>query len=278
MDLRRRPLALATLVATLARVAAAPLPVLAQDPSLPPPVIAPSTVRDFATIVASGPTVVADPSGTAVTVLVTTTIDAACSVVFGTDDAFGRIATDSDMAGGAHRDHHPILGGLEPGTVYRYRLQGTGADGTLYQSAILSFRTPDAPVAAGAQGEDLRPFATVAEVSSEYSDAFAAARAIDGDLATEWSSTGDGDDAFIVLDLGEPRAIGSVAYDSRAMSDGSAITRTFTLTADGSEVGTFPAGPDPVPVTLTAQVLRFDVASSTGGNTGVREIIIRGPA
>ena len=62
------------------------------------------------------------------------------------------------------------------------------------------------------------------------------------------------------------------------MADGTAITETFTLTADGTEIGTFPAGPATVPVDLTAQVLRFDVASSTGGNTGAREIVIRGPA
>ncbi|MFN8622496.1 MAG: discoidin domain-containing protein [Chloroflexota bacterium] len=266
--------------ATAATAAAVPvaLPAAAQEPSVPPPIPAPSTVRDFAEIAASGPTVEADPSGTAVTIHVTTTIDAACSVVFGTDPAFGRIATDMDMAGGGHRDHHPVLAGLTPGTTYRYRLQGTGPDGTLYQSAMLAFRTPDAPAADASLGADLRANATIAAVSSEYSPAFAAANAIDGDLTTEWSSAGDGDEAFITIDLGSPQVVGSVAWDSRSMTDGSAITNTFTLTADGTEVGTFPAGPDPVPVEVTAQVLRFDVASSTGGNTGAREIVIRGPA
>ena len=52
---------------------------------------------------------------------------------------------------------------------------------------------------------------------------------------------------------------------------------TFTLTADGMEIGTFPAGPTPIGVSVTARVLRFDVASSTGGNTGAREIVVRGP-
>lgn len=37
------------------------------------------------------------------------------------------------------------------------------------------------------------------------------------------------------------------------------------------------AGPATIPEALTAQLLRFDVASSTGGNTGAREIDIRGP-
>lgn len=264
----RRP----TLAALALLVAALLVPVTVAGQS-PPPTAPTSVVRDFAEISVAEPRVEADPSGTAVTIGVTTTIDAACSVVFGVDETFGRIATDTDMAGGAHRDHAPLLSGLEPDTTYLYRLQGTGADGTLYQSRVLSFRTPAAPPA----GEDLAASATVVEVSSEFSAAFAAANAIDGDLGTEWSSAGDGDAAFLVVDLGAPREIGSVAFVTRSMGDGSAITETFTLTADGVEVGTFAAGSATVPVELLAQVLRFDVASSTGGNTGAREIVIRGP-
>jgi len=263
-----RRLTVTTLLLSLAvaPAAAAPTP----DPAA---AVASAVVRDFADIAADEPRVELDPSGTAATIRVTTTIDAACSVVFGTDPTFGRIATDTDMAGGGHIDHGPLLGGLTPDTTYLYRLQGTGADGTLYQSRILSFRTP----AAAAAGEDLTGAATIAEVSSEYGAGFAAGNAIDGDLATEWSSAGDGDGAFITLDLGARRAIGSGAFVSRSMADGSAITETFTLTADDVEVGTFPAGPGPVALTLSAQVLRFDVASSTGGNTGAREIMVRGP-
>jgi hypothetical protein len=231
------------------------------------------TLRDFADIAAGEPRVELDPSGTAATLSVSTTIPAACSVVFGTDETFGAIATDMDMAGGAHTDHHPLLSPLQPGTTYLYRLQGTAADGTLYVSRVMSFRTPDAPPS----GEDLARGATIADVSSEFGAGWEATRAIDGDLGTEWSSRGDGDDAFIVLDLGAPQAIGLVGWDTRSMADGTAITETFTLTADGVEIGTFPAGPVLSAVDLTAQVLRFDVASSTGGNTGAREIVVRGP-
>jgi len=262
-----RRLLLTTLLLALAvsPAAAAPSPDPAPD--------ARSVVRDFAEIAVGDPRVELDPSGTAATIRVTTTIDAACSVVFGTDATFGRIATDTDMAGGGHTDHGPLLGGLLPDTTYLYRLQGTGNDGTLYQSRILSFRTAPAP----AGGPDLTDGATIAEVSSEFSAAFAAANAIDGDLATEWSSAGDGDDAYVTLDLGAPQEIGAVAFVTRSMGDGSAITETFTLSADGVEIGTFPAGPAPIAVSLTAQVLRFAVASSTGGNTGARQIVVRGP-
>lgn len=270
-------------LSTLLVLAAAAAPVLAEDPTpmpMGPHVIdgletvpATVTVRDFAEIAAGEPRVELDPSGTAATLTVSTTVPAACSVVFGTDETFGAIATDMDMAGGAHTDHHPMLSPLAPGTTYLYRLQGTAADGTLYVSRVMSFRTPDAP----ATGADLAREATIADVSSEYGAGWEATRAIDGDLATEWSSRGDGDDAFLTLDLGAPKAIGSVGWDTRSMTDGTAVTETFTLTADGVEIGTFPAGPATVPVTLTAQVLRFDVASSTGGNTGAREIVVRGP-
>lgn len=249
-------------------------PAAAQSPVAPPTAAMPVTVADFAAIAAGEPRVELDPSGTAATLTVSTTVPAACSVVFGTDATFGAIATDMDMAGGAHTEHHPLLSPLTPGTTYLYRLQGTAADGTLYVSRVLSFRTPDAP----AVGADLARGATIADVSSEYGSGWEAARAIDGDLATEWSSKGDGDAAYIVLDLGAPQVIGAVGWDTRSMADGTAVTETFTLTADGEEIGTFPAGPATVPVTLTAQVLRFDVASSTGGNTGAREIVVRGPA
>jgi hypothetical protein len=235
-----------------------------------------TVVHDFTEIAAGEPRVELDPSGTAVTIRVTSTQVAACSVVFGTDETFGRLATDADMAAGGHTDHHPILGGLSPDTTYVYRLQGTTADGTLYQSRTLSFHTPAAP----AGGSDLAIGATVVAVSSEYSAAYGAGNAIDGDLTTEWSSAGDGDAAFITLDLGAPQEIGSVAWVTRSMSDGTATTATFTLTADGVEIGTFPAGADgsaATAVRLAAQVLRFDVASSTGGNTGAREIVVRGP-
>lgn len=258
-------------------------PALAEDPTPFPmgpnlidgleTVPATVTVRDFADIAAGEPRIELDPSGTAATLSVTTTVPAACSVVFGTDETFGAIATDTDMAGGAHTDHRPLLSPLQPGTTYLYRLQGTTSDGTLHVSRVLSFRTPDAP----ATGADLARGATIADVSSEYGAGWEATRAIDGDLATEWSSRGDGDDAFIVLDLGAARQIGSVGWDTRSMADGTAVTETFTLTADGVEIGTFPAGPVLSAVDLTAQVLRFDVASSTGGNTGAREIVVRGP-
>ncbi len=232
----------------------------------------PDAVVDFTAIEATAIALVLDPSGTSATISVSTTIDAACAVVFGEDESFGRLATDKDMGGSAHRDHHVVLGGLRPGTTYVYRFQGSAVDGRLYRSALFTFttRTPSA-----SEPVDLAVGARIDAVSSEYSPAFAAANAVDGDPSTEWSSAGDGDAAFITLDLGRLVDVTGVAFQTRQMSDGSAVTRTFTVTADGRTFGPFPA--DAVaPLAVSAQVLRFDVATSTGGNTGATEIEVFG--
>ena len=233
-------------------------------------------VRDFEEITASEVVITPDPSGRAAILQVDTTIDAACSVVYGTDESFGSIAVDSDMDGGGHSDHSPILGGLEPATTYVYRLQGTATDGTLYVSEIMTFETPAAPDGPA----NLALEATVTGVSSEWSDAFAAENAFDGDPATEWSSKGDGNEAWVEIDLGSAQAIGDVIFRTRSMSDGSATTASYRVTADGVEYGPFPAD-EPFSglfdLAIEARVLRFDVDTSTGGNTGAVEIVVLAP-
>ena len=67
------------------------------------------------------------------------------------------------------------------------------------------------------------------DVSSEFSAGFAAELAVDGDLATEWSTSGDGDDGTITIDLGAARDIAGVEFVTRSMADGTAITSTFTV-------------------------------------------------
>jgi hypothetical protein len=238
-------------------------PVATQDPD---------AVVDFTAIQATDISLVLDPGGTSATISVSTTIDAACAVVFGEDETFGRLATDKDMGGAAHRDHHVVLGDLRPGTTYVYRFQGSAVDGRLYRSALSTFTTP---TPSASEPVDLAVGARIDAVSSEYSDAYAATNAVDGDPSTEWSSAGDGDAAFITLDLGRLVDVTGVAFQTRQMSDGSAVTRSFTVTADGATLGPFPADVV-VPIAMRAQVLRFDVASSTGGNTGATEIEVFG--
>jgi len=213
-----------------------------------------------------------DPSGTAATITVGTTIDAACAVVYGEDETLGRLALDADMGAAAHRDHRVVLGGLEPSTAYVFRFQGSGIDGRLYRSQLYAFTTPEPSASASI---DLALGAHIAEVSSEFSEAFAATKAVDGDPTTEWSTKGDGDEAFITLDLGRPTDIAAVAFQTRQMGDGTAITETFTVTADGAMYGPFEAS-EIVLLEVTAQIIRFDVEASTGGNTGATAIEVFG--
>ena len=56
-------------------------------------------------------------------------------------------------------------------------------------------------------------------MSSEFGDGFAAENAVDGDLTTEWSSAGDGDEAFITIDLGRSNQITAIEFLTRSMTD-----------------------------------------------------------
>lgn len=226
-------------------------------------------------VFADDPVVVPDASGTTAVLRVTTELDMACAVVFGRDESLGDgIATDADMGGGAHTDHQAVMSGLEPDTEYYYRVQGSGSDGNLYRSELRTFRTARADTA-GTPGENVARGAAVVDVSSEFSADFPAGAAVDGDLATEWSSAGDGDDASITLDLGRPVDVVGVALRSRSMSDGSSVVETFTVTVDdGQTYGPFDAGTAFVvnDVAVTGQVLRIDAGRTSGGNTGAAEI------
>lgn len=231
-----------------------------------------AAIEPFSAIQASPVVVTPDPGGRSAILEVDTSRDVACSVVYGEDETFGHIAVDSDMDGGAHADHHPVMGGLTPDTEYQYRLQGTAPDGTIYVSDIMSFRTPPEPVGGP---QNLGIGATVTGVSSEFSDSFAAGNAFDGDATTEWSTRGDGNAAWVEIDLGSPQSVSEIIFRTRSMGDGSSITDTYAVTADGAAVGEF-AADTPATVDIEAQVLRFDVVSSSGGNTGAVEILVLG--
>jgi hypothetical protein len=235
-----------------------------------------ATVRPIAEVLDGEMVLEVDPSGEFAVLRLDTTVDMACSVVFGPTASFGSIATDTDMAGGGHRNHSPMLAGLQPGTTYLYRVQGTAPDGTVYVGELEQFQTPAAD---GVQRTNLALAGRVIEVSSEFSADWAGSNAIDGSLSTEWSSAGDGDDAYIVIDLGSAQQVSGIGFRTREMSDGTAITTSFTVTVDeGEPLGPFDSAPgmSVADVTFTGQVIRIDVATSTGGNTGAVEIEIYG--
>ena len=143
---------------------------------------------------------------------VETSLPVVCAVVYGTTPEYGQMATDSDMAGGAHSDHHPLLTGLTPDTLYYARLQGVGPDGTLYRSEEYTFRTAPAPTASGEPNLALPANGgRLVGVSSNFDGGtddgpWGALRAFDGEGSTGWSSDDDGDGAWIEIELyGEPQ-------------------------------------------------------------------------
>ncbi|NNC43726.1 MAG: hypothetical protein HKO03_10875 [Acidimicrobiia bacterium] len=228
-------------------------------------------IRSFSEIAESEPVIEFDPSGTAATLRVSTNQDAVCAVAYGIDGPFGSIATDTDMgAGGGHDSLSALMTGLQPETEYQYRLQGVAADGFVYRSEIFTFTTP-AAVENGI-GRNAAIGATIVDVSSEFSSSFAGENAVDGDLGTEWSSAGDGDEAFITIDLGQVTTVNAVSFRTRSMSDGSALTSEFTVEANGETFGPFPAGDLASEVDFEAQILTYRVDTSTGGNTGAVEV------
>ena len=240
----------------------------------------PSGVEAFSTIQATDIVIEPDLAGGGAVLRVTTTIDVVCAVAYGPTTDLGSLATDSDMAGGAHAVHQPVLRGLTAGVTYWYRMGGIGPDGKLYLSDLQQYTFTGGGTDAVAPPEpNVAVGAAVVEVSSEFSDAFAGANAVDGSTSSEWSSAGDGDAAFIEIDLGGDFAVAGVGFRTRSMTDGTSITTSFTITIDGETTyGPFEAGPglSVALVEFQGRVIRFDVETSTGGNTGAIEVEVYG--
>lgn len=209
----------------------------------------------------------------------------ACTVIFGKTRSFGKITNDPVMGEVATVDHNPVLGGLEPNTKYYYRVQGLSAEGVFYAGQVRSFTTP--AKLAGPAG--LTPLtAKVMAVSSNYGggandQAWGADSAVDGDISTAWSSSGDGSDAFLEVDFGKPQKLGAIEVWTRTMSDGTAQIFTFNVTTDtGKKFGPFTlpdaSKPYRFPLETTARSLRIEADKSSGGNTGFVEVVAYGKA
>jgi hypothetical protein len=167
-----------------------------------------------------------------------------------------------------------------------YRVQGIDASGVLYISEVMTFETPPR---VARDVENLASAALGAEVigySSAFGDAapeatWGVGSAFDDNPNTAWSSAGDGDGAWVEVQLARRAHVEAVSFRSRSMSDGSAITRSFTVTTESGEV----FGPFDLPdadqphrfdLALEAQSLRFDFVDTTGGNTGAVDIAVFG--
>ena len=249
-------------------------------------------VRPFAEIQATELAFEADPLDPGRAIFrVDTTEPAICAIVWGETEALGNFNNSLDMNGTGIIEHNVFLPGAEPGKTYFFQLQGSIADGSLFQSELSTFTVPGATTDASSgtsgmeaqHGANLAVAGTIADVSSEFSASWAAANAIDDDMTTEWSSAGDGSGAFIVVDLGSAQSIGGVEFITRSMANGTAITTTYWVTVDdGTRLGPFDAG-SPADarfqaIDATGQTVRFEAEDTTGGNTGAVEVRVFAPA
>ncbi|MFN8529709.1 MAG: discoidin domain-containing protein [Anaerolineae bacterium] len=231
------------------------------------------TVTDFAN------------DGTA-TLPITTSIPVACSIVYGTTLEFGSLAVDTDMAGGTHSVHHPLLSNLEPETTYYFRVQGVDDFGVIYLSEVMTFTTPPRTAVENTNLASPELGAEITGYSSAYGGAaldapWGAGSAVDGSGNSAWSSSGDGDNAWIEIRLAQQSQIDRIEYWSRTMADGTSQVFEFTITTDDGTV----YGPYTVPdadqaysfeVNFVTTTLRFNVVRSSGGNTGAVEFGVYG--
>jgi hypothetical protein len=235
-----------------------------------------ASIRDFRVIEVGKTQLQVAADGKSAVVRVRTDPPTVCAIAYGRTASLGSIANDPSMGGTAISRHVVVLRGLTPNTTYRFRLTATDAQGRVFQTTQIGmFKTTPSATAAGSR--DIAAGAKVVAVSSQWSTDYRGANAVDGQLGTEWASAGDGDRAFITIDLGKKRKIGGVSFLTREMGDGTAITRTFDVVVDGGKrYGPFAAGnpthPRIAAVSFTGRRLRFDVVKSTGGNTGAVEI------
>ncbi len=239
-----------------------------------------SLIRPLEEVSSSGPPVITSVTGSSAILVFDSSVPLACAVIYGKTTDYGLIATDDDMLGGAHSEHSPFMPGLEPDTEYHYRVQGTAADGALYVSEDMTFRTPEDPgpevnllsAAAGAR---------IVAVSSNFGGAanderWGAGSAIDDSPGTAWSSAGDGDQAFIEISLAGPARLRAIEVWTRSMTNNTAQIFSFTITTDADEtIGPFDLADASqayrFEIDTVASSLRFDVVSSNGGNTGLVE-------
>lgn len=220
-------------------------------------------------------------TGTSAVVALKTSAPAFCQLNVGATPQYGRMYRMS--MSGPMTDHRIVLPGLQPETVYHVRLTAVDVQARVYQSPDLTFKTW--PAAAGRpKGRNvaaLQAGARVLGASSNYggggiTSTYGANHAIGGDPSTEWSSNGDGDKAWIEIELARPFHISTIGFWTRTMG-ATAQIRRFEVVADGqTRLGPFTlpdaTGVHYFPVDVTARRLRFNVLESSGGNTGAVEI------
>jgi hypothetical protein len=230
-----------------------------------------------------GPTI-RDSSDSTIVIRFKSPVALSGRLAYGADADYGSIIDISAVKPAAN--HDVKLTGLQAGQTYHYRLTLADAKGQVYESADLIFSTPAPTAGEGASTErpkeenvaSLAADARISRVSSnlnneDNSSEFGALKAIDGLDNTEWASNGEGNQAWIEVELAQRYHINTVGFRSRKTPDGSGRVLRFTVTTDeGKTSGPFELpGTDRIyyfPVQITARTLRFNTVETTGGNAG----------
>jgi hypothetical protein len=185
------------------------------------------------------------------------------------------------------RTHSIDILGLEPGIKYFTETVLIDTRGDLYRSEIRTFTTLEEKETAnyGENWARLEKGGSISGVSSNWggdpSGTFGAKNAIDGDPGTEWSSQGEGNEAWIEIKLPGKIEISAIGFWTRTMGDTGQISKIRAITGTGKLLGEFqvPSADElhvyQVPHS-TADIVRFEVLESSGGNTGAREIKVFG--
>ena len=127
--------------------------------------------------------------------------------------------------------------------------------------------------------------ARVVAVSSNFGgggvdSAYGASNALDGDPSTEWSSDGDGDHAWIEIELPARTNITSIGVWTRTMGTSAEISSFRVVNELGGIVGPFTlenaTEVHHFDTVFEARRLRFEVIDSSGGNAGLIEMEIFG--
>ena len=154
----------------------------------------------------------------------------------------------------------------------------------------MTFRTLPADLApeANVRGENLalaEKGARVTSVSSNYGStsidsSFGANNALDGNPSTEWSSQGDGDGAWIEIELAQVTKVNSLGFWTRTMGTSAQIQSFRVITGSGDVFGPFvlddASSVHYFDVGFTTKSLRIEAVDTSGGNTGAVEIEVYG--
>ena len=246
-------------------------------------------VRGIDEIMVVEPTVVEITHNSA-TLEMVTNVNTVCAVAYGATLDYGLISADDLMAPNGHKEHHHLLLGLEPDTSYHYKWGLVGPDGTVYGSSDFTFRTSPAPEGATQRpdGDNLALLSEGARVvgtSSNFGGAendgpWGANSALDGDPTTAWSSDGDGDDAWIEVQLPAQTNVTAIGFWTRTMGATAQVFSFRVVTDDGEKHGPFSldgaASTHYFSVAFTAKGLRFELMETSGGNTGAVEVEVYG--